>query len=218
MTDITITELRKMEKEINEKYKKCSEAITKAVSAISAREDCNGVVVGDDTDPCNLTEPTIDSVDATSADALREIIVNGSLYKGVPITEAEILAHRNSCRVVSGDNIISFTFDGEVPSVSDVLKIDFGFLMTTKPAWMTVRYMYKKHRYFDKLKLEHYVANMDNENNKLILQYDSVEEKVLMVEDRTLDISVGIDDYIVDGKVTSDDMADIIYTHATKLI
>lgn len=218
MTDITITELRKMEKEINEKYKKCSEAITKAVSAISAREDCNGVVVGDDTDPCNLTEPTIDSVDATSADALREIIVNGSLYKGVPITEAEILAHRNSCRVVSGDNIISFTFDGEVPSVSDVLKIDFGFLMTTKPAWMTVRYMYKKHRYFDKLKLEHYVANMDNENNKLILQYDSVEEQVLMVEDRTMDISVGIDDYIVDGKVTSDDIAKIIYTHATKLI
>ena len=40
----------------------------------------------------------------------------------------------------------------------------------------------------------------------------------IMVEDRTMDISIGIDDYIVDGKVTSDDMADIIYTHATKLI
>lgn len=123
-----------------------------------------------------------------------------------------------SCAPVSGDKIILFSFDGEVPSVSDVLKLDFGFLMTTKPAWMTVRYTYKKHRYFDKLKLEHYVANMDNENNKLILQYDSVEEQVLMIEDRTMDISVGIDDYIVDGKVTSDDMADIIYTHATKLI
>ena len=59
---------------------------------------------------------------------------------------------------------------------------------------------------------------MDNENDKLILRYDSVEEKVLMVEDRTMYISVGIDDYIVDGKVTSDDMAEIIYTHATKLI
>lgn len=216
MTDITITELRKMAKDHTEKYIKCSEAITKAVSAISAREDCNGVVVADQCDP---TEPAnIGSTDVTSADALRERIVNGSLYKGVPITEAEILAHRNSCRVVSGDNIVSFTFDGEVPSVSDVLKINFGFLMTTKPAWMTVRYTYKKHRYFDKLKLEHYVANMDNENNKLILQYDSVEEQVLMVEDRTMDISIGIDDYIVDGKVTSDDIADIIYTHATKLI
>ena len=218
MAELTITELRKMAKDHTEKFKKCSEAITKAVSAISAREDCNGVVVADSADPCNLTEPAIDSVDTTSADALRERIVNGSLYKGVPITEAEILAHRNSCRVVSGDNIVSFTFDGEVPSVSDVLKINFGFLMTTKPAWMTVRYTYKKHRYFDKLKLEHYVANMDNENNKLILQYDAVEEQVLMVEDRTMDISIGVDDYIVDGKVTSDDMADIIYTHATKLI
>ena len=179
MAELTITELRKMAKDHNEKFIKCSEAITKVVSAISAREDCNGVVVADGADPCNLTE---------------------------------------SSAPVSGDNIISFTFDGEVPSVSDVLKIDFGFLMTTKPAWMTVRYTYKKHRYFDKLKLEHYVANMDNENNKLILQYDSVEEQVLMVEDRTMDISVGVDDYIVDGKVTSDDMADIIYTHATKLI
>lgn len=179
MADITIAELRKMAKDHTEKFIKCSEAITKAVSAISAREDCNGVVVADGADPCNLTE---------------------------------------SSAPVSGDNIISFTFDGEVPSVSDVLKIDFGFLMTTKPAWMTVRYTYKKHRYFDKLKLEHYVANMDNENNKLILRYDSVEEQVLMVEDKTMDISVGIDDYIVDGKVTSDDMADIIYTHATKLI
>lgn len=179
MAELTITELRKMAKEHTEKFKKCSEAITKAVSAISAREDCNDVVVADGEDPCNLAE---------------------------------------SCDPVVGDKIISFTFDGEVPSVSDVLKLDFGFLMTTKPAWMTVRYMYKKHRYFDKLKLEHYVANMDNENNKLILQYDAVEEKVLMVEDKTMDISVGIDDYIVDGKVTSDDMADIIYTHATKLI
>ena len=216
MSDITITELRKIEDEINEKYRKCAGAIAKVISAISAREDCNGVVTADQCDP---TEPAnIGSTDVTSADALRERIVNGSLYKGVPITEAEILAHRNSCRVVSGDNIISFTFDGEVPSVSDVLKLDFGFLMTTKPSWMTVRYTYKKHHYFNKLKLEHYVANMDNENNKLILRYDAVEEQVLMIEDRTMDISIGIDDYIVDGKVTSDDMADIIYTHATKLI
>lgn len=179
MAELTLTELRKMAKDHNEKYIKCSEAITKAVATISARKDCNGVVVADGADPCNLTE---------------------------------------SSAPVSGDNIISFTFDGEVPSVSDVLKLDFGFLMTTKPSWMTVRYTYKKHRYFDKLKLEHYVANMDNENNKLILQYDSVEEQVLMVEDGTMDISVGIDDYIVDGKVTSDDMADIIYMNATKLI
>ncbi len=175
MADITITELRKIAKDHLEKYKKCYDAIDKAVSAISAREDCNGVVKAQ----CHLTE---------------------------------------SCAPVSGDNIISCTFDGEVPSVSDVLKLDFGFLMTTKPSWMTVRYMYKKHRYFNKLKLEHYVANMNDENNKLILQYDAVEEQVLMVEDKTMDISVGIDDYIVDGKVTSDDMAEIIYTNATKLI
>lgn len=179
MAELTITELRKMENEINEKYKKCASAIAKVISAISAREDCNGVVTADQCDP------------------------------------TDIQRSRSPARA---DNIVSFTFDGEVPSVSDVLKINFGFLMTTKPSWMTVRYTYKKHHYFDKLKLEHYVANMDNENNKLILQYDSVEEQVLMVEDRTMDISVGIDDYIVDGKVTSDDMADIIYTHATKLI
>jgi hypothetical protein len=213
MTELTITELRKMAKDHNEKFIKCAEAIDKAVSAISARKDCNGVVVADGADPCNLTEPTIDSVDTTSADALRERIVNGSLYKGVPITEAEILAHRNSCRVVSGDNIISFTFDGEVPSVSDVLKLDFGFHTATEPTLMIVRYTCKKHHYFNKLKLENYVANMDDEDNKLILRYDSVEEKVLMVEDGTIDISVGLD-----GKISSDDMAEIIYSNTTKLI
>lgn len=88
--------------------------------------------------------------------------------------------------------------------------------MAIKPA-LTVHYTYKKHLYFDKLKLEHYVADMDDENNKLILQYDSVEDQVLMVEDRTMDISVDIDDYI-DGKVTVDDIAGIIYTNAMKLI
>ena len=192
MTELTITELRKMAKDHTEKFIKCADAINKAISAITAKEHCNGAVVSEGTKIWHLTESA---------------------------TEAEISAYRNSRRVVNGDDdIISFTFDGEVPSVSDVLKINFGFLMTTKPSWMTVRYTYKKHRYFDKLKLEHYVANMDNEDNKLILQYDSVEEQVLMVEDRTMDISVGIDDYIVDGKVTSDDIADIIYTHATKLI
>ena len=214
MTELTMTELRKMAKDHTEKFIKCSEAITKAVSAISARKDCNGVVVADGADPCNLTEPTIDSVDTTSADALRERIVNGSLYKGVPITEAEILAHRNSRRVVNGDDdIISFTFDGEVPSVSDVLKLDFGFHTTTEPTLMIVRYTCKKHHYFDKSKLENYIANMDDEDNKLTLQYDSAEEKVLMVEDGTIDISVGLD-----GKISSDDIAEIIYSNATKLI
>ena len=214
MPKLTITELRKMAKDHTEKYIKCSEAIDKAVSAISAREDCNGVVVADGADPCNLTEPAIDSVDTTSADALRERIVNGSLYKGVPITEAEILAHRNSRRVVNGDDdVISFTFDGEVPSISDVLKLDFGFHTTTEPTLMLVRYTCKKHHYFDKSKLENYIANMDDEDNKLILQYDSAEEKVLMVEDRTIDISVGLD-----GKISADDIAEIIYSNATKLI
>ena len=214
MTELTMTELRKMAKDHTEKFIKCSEAITKAVSAISARKDCNGVVVADGADPCNLTEPTIDSVDTTSADALRERIVNGSLYKGVPITEAEILAHRNSRRVVNGDDdIISFTFDGEVPSISDVLKLDFGFHTTTEPTLMIVRYTCKKHHYFDKSKLENYIANMDDEDNKLTLQYDSAEEKVLMVEDGTIDISVGLD-----GKISSDDIAEIIYSNATKLI
>ena len=212
MSELTITELRKMAKDHNEKFKKCSEAITKAVSAISARKDCNGVVVADQYDP---TEPVnIGSTDVTPADALRERIVNGSLYKGVPITEAEILAHRNSRRVVNGDDdIISFTFDGEVPSISDVLKLDFGFHTTTEPTLMTVRYTCKKHYYFDKSKLENYIANMDDEDNKLTLQYDSAEEKVLMVEDGTIDISVGLD-----GKISSDDMAEIIYSNATKLI
>ena len=214
MSELTMTELRKMAKDHTEKFIKCSEAITKAVSAISARKDCNGVVVADGADPCNLTEPTIDSVDTTSADALRERIVNGSLYKGVPITEAEILAHRNSRRVVNGDDdIISFTFDGEVPSISDVLKLDFGFHTTTEPTLMIVRYTCKKHHYFDKSKLENYIANMDDEDNKLTLQYDSAEEKVLMVEDGTIDISVGLD-----GKISSDDIAEIIYSNATKLI
>ena len=211
MPKLTITELRKMAKDHTEKYIKCSEAIDKAVSAISARKDCNGVVVADQCDPI---EPAIDSVDTTSADALRERIVNGSLYKGVPITEAEILAHRNSRRVVNGDDdVISFTFDGEVPSISDVLKLDFGFHTTTEPTLMLVRYTCKKHHYFDKSKLENYIANMDDEDNKLILQYDSAEEKVLMVEDRTIDISVGLD-----GKISADDIAEIIYSNATKLI
>ena len=214
MSELTITELRKMAKDHTEKFIKCSEAITKAVSAISARKDCNGVVVADGADPCNLTEPAIDSVDTTSADALRERIVNGSLYKGVPITEAEITAYRNSRRVVNGDDdVISFTFDGEVPSVSDVLKLDFGFHTTTEPTLMIVRYTCKKHHYFDKSKLENYIANMDDEDNKLTLQYDSAEEKVLMVEDGTIDISVGLD-----GKISADDIAEIIYSNATKLI
>ena len=51
------------------------------------------------------------------------------------------------------------------------------------------------------------------EDNKLILRYDSVEEKVLMVEDRNIYISVGLD-----GKISSDDMFEIIYSNATKLI
>ena len=55
-----------------------------------------------------------------------------------------------------------------------------------------VRYTCKKHHYFDKSKLENYIANMDDEDNKLTLQYDSAEEKVLMVEDGTIDISIGI--------------------------
>lgn len=33
-----------------------------------------------------------------------------------------------------------------------------------------------------------------------------------------IDISVGIDDYVVDGKVSADDIAEIIYSNATKLI
>ena len=174
MAELTITELRKMAKDHNEKYIKCSEAITKAVSAISAREDCNGVVVADGADPCNLTE---------------------------------------SSAPVSGDNIISFTFDGEVPSISDVLKLDFGFHTTTEPTLMIVRYTCKKHHYFDKSKLENYIANMDDEDNKLTLQYDSAEEKVLMVEDRTIDVSIGLD-----GKISADDISEIIYSNATKLI
>ena len=193
MTEITMTELRKMAKDHNEKFIKCSEAITKAISAISAREDCNGVAVSEGIEPCDPTESS---------------------------TEAEMSAHRNSCHVVNGDDkIVLITFDGEVPSVSDVLELDFDFSMSSEPARMIVRYSYKKHRYFDKLKLEHYVANMDDEDSKLILQYDSVEERVLMVENRTMDISVDIDDYVVDGKVlSSDDMAEIIYSNATKLI
>ena len=179
MSELTMTELRKMAKDHTEKFIKCADAINKAISAITAKEHCNGAVVSEGTKIWHLTE---------------------------------------SSAPVSGDNIISFTFDGEVPSVSDVLKLDFGFHTTTEPTLMIVRYTCKKHHYFDKSKLENYIANMDDEDNKLILQYDSVEEQVLMVEDRTMDISVGIDDYIVDGKVTSDDMADIIYTNATKLI
>ena len=187
MSDITITELRKMENEINDKYRKCADAINKAISAITAKEHCNGAVVSEGTKIWHLTESA---------------------------TEAEISAYRNSRRVVNDDNdIISFSFDGEVPSVSDVLKLDFDFLMTTEPTLMIVRYTCKKHHYFDKSKLESYVANMDDEDNKLILRYDSVEEKVLMVEDRTIDISVGLD-----GKVSVDDIAGLIYTNAMKLI
>ena len=192
MTELTITELCKMENEINDKYRKCAEAINKVISAISARENCNGAVVSEGLKIWHLTESA---------------------------TEAEISAYRNSRRVVNGDDdIISFTFDGEVLSVSDVLKLDFGFHTTTEPTLLIVRYTCKKHHYFDKSKLENYIANMDDEDNKLILQYDSVEEKVLMVEDRTIDISVGIDDYVVDGKISSDDIAEIIYSNATKLV
>ena len=53
---------------------------------------------------------------------------------------------------------------------------------------------------------------MNDEDNKIILQYDAVEEKILLIEDRSLDISVGIDDN------TADDMAEMIYSNATKLI
>jgi len=187
MAEPTISELRKMENEINDKYRKCAEAIDKAVSAISAREDCNGVKVSEGIKIWHLTESA---------------------------TEAEISAYRNSRRVVNGDDdIISFTFDGEVPSVSDVLKLDFGFHTTTEPTLMLVRYTCKKHHYFDKSKLENYIANMNDEDNKLTLQYDSAEEKVLMVEDGTMDISVGLD-----GKISADDIAEIIYSNATKLI
>ena len=160
MTEITMTELRKMAKEHTNKLRKCSDTLTKAVSAISARKDCNDVI---------------------------------------------------QCDPSEGD-LVSFTFDGEVPSVSDVLKLDFDFLMTTEPTLMIVRYTCKKHHYFDKSKLESYVANMDDEDNKIILQYDAVEEKILLIEDRSLDISVEIDDN------TADDMAEIIYSNATKLI
>jgi len=187
MTELTITELRKMAKDHTEKFIKCADAINKAVSAISARKDCNGAVVSEGMKIWHLTESA---------------------------TEAEISAYRNSRRVVNGDDdIISFTFDGEVPSVSDVLKLDFGIHTTTEPTLMMVRYTCKKHHYFDKSKLENYIANMNDEDNKLTLQYDSAEEKVLMVEDRTIDISVGLD-----GKISSDDIAEIIYSNATKLI
>ena len=54
---------------------------------------------------------------------------------------------------------------------------------------------------------------MDDEDNKLTLQYDSAEEKVLMVEDRTIDVSIGLD-----GKISADDISEIIYSNATKLI
>ena len=187
MSELTMTELRKMAKDHTEKFIKCADAINKATSAITAKEHCNGAVVSEGTKIWHLTESA---------------------------TEAEISAYRNSRRVVNGDDdIISFTFDGEVPSVSDVLKLDFDFLMTTEPTLMIVRYTCKKHHYFDKSKLENYVANMDDEDNKLILRYDSVEEKVLMVVDRTIDISVGLD-----GKISSDDMSEIIYSNAIKLI
>ena len=187
MSELTMTELRKMAKDHTEKFIKCADAINKATSAITAKEHCNGAVVSEGTKIWHLTESA---------------------------TEAEISAYRNSRRVVNGDDdIISFTFDGEVPSVSDVLKLDFDFLMTTEPTLMIVRYTCKKHHYFDKSKLENYVANMDDEDNKLILRYDSVEEKVLMVVDRTIDISIGLD-----GKISSDDMSEIIYSNAIKLI
>ena len=187
MTELTITELRKMAKDHTEKFIKCADAINKAISAITAKEHCNGAVVSEGTKIWHLTESA---------------------------TEAEISAYRNSRRVVNGDDdIISFTFDGEVPSISDVLKLDFGFHTTTEPTLMIVRYTCKKHHYFDKSKLENYIANMDDEDNKLILQYDSAEEKVLMVEDRTIDVSVGLD-----GKISADDISEIIYSNATKLI
>lgn len=80
MTELTITELRKMENEINDKYRKCAEAINKVISAISAREDCNDVEVSEGTKICNLTEF---------------------------VTEAEkISAHRNSRRVVNDNDDI----------------------------------------------------------------------------------------------------------------
>lgn len=80
MAELTITELRKMAKDHNEKFIKCSKAIDKAVSAISAREDCNGVEVSEGTKICNLTEFA---------------------------TEAEkISAHRNSRRVVNDNDDI----------------------------------------------------------------------------------------------------------------
>ena len=187
MTELTITELRKMAKDHTEKFIKCADAINKAISAITAKEHCNGAVVSEGTKIWHLTESA---------------------------TEAEILAYRNSRRIVNGDDdIISFTFDGEVPSISDVLKLDFGFHTTTEPTLMIVRYTCKKHHYFDKSKLENYIANMDDEDNKLTLQYDSAEEKVLMVEDRTIDVSIGLD-----GKISADDISEIIYSNATKLI
>lgn len=189
MTEMTMTDLRKMAKEHTEKFIKCADAINKAASAITAKEHCNGAVVSEGIKIWHLTESA---------------------------TEAEITAYRNSRRVVNGDDdIISFTFDGEVPSVSDVLKLDFGLHTTTEPTLMLVRYTCKKHHYFDEttlFKLDKYIANLNDEDNKIILQYDAVEEKILLIEDRTLDISVGIDDN------TADDMAEIIYSNATKLI
>lgn len=163
MTEITMTELRKMAKEHTNKLRKCSDTLTKAVSAISARKDCNDVI---------------------------------------------------QCDPSEGD-LVSFTFDGEVPSVSDVLRIEFDFIVSSEPARIIVHYTCEKHHYFDEttlVKLDKYIANLNDEDNKLILQYDAVEEKILLIEDRSLDISVEIDDN------TADDMAEIIYSNATKLI
>ena len=163
MTGMSMTDLRKMAKELSIKHRKCSDALTKAVSVISAREDCNSVK------QCDPSE----------------------------------------------GNLVSFTFDGEVPSVSDVLRIEFGFIVSSEPARTTVQYTCKKHHYFDEttlFKLDKYIANLNDEDNKIVLQYDAVEEKILLIEDRTLDISIGIDDN------TADDMAEIIYSNATKLI
>ena len=80
MAELTITKLRKMENEINDKYRKCAETINKVISAISAREARNGVEVSEGTNICNLTEFA---------------------------TEAEkISAHRNSRRVVNDNDDI----------------------------------------------------------------------------------------------------------------